>query len=185
MLLFFRKEVLHLMPHGLHDVLRRLIDARRAIRDGQQTSMRSGRREFPARPIVGIGIVVLHRDTVLLIRRGRPPAEGAWSLPGGAQKLGETAEQAARRELAEETGLSVGALHLAGFVDSIHADPGGAIRFHYTILDFCCRYAGGEAQAGGDAMEIEWVERGRLGDYDVWSETRRIIAASEAVLAQI
>jgi ADP-ribose pyrophosphatase YjhB (NUDIX family) len=144
--------------------------------------MSSGRREFPERPIAGIGIVVLHRDTVLMIRRGRPPAEGAWSLPGGAQKLGETAEQAARRELAEETGLSVGTLYLAGCVDSIHADPDGAIRYHYTIVDFCCRYAGGEARAGGDASEIAWVDRLRLRDYDVWGETRRIIAASEELL---
>jgi ADP-ribose pyrophosphatase YjhB (NUDIX family) len=147
--------------------------------------MSSGRREFPERPIVGIGIAVLHRDTVLMIRRGRPPAEGAWSLPGGAQKLGETAEQAARRELAEETGLKVGTLYLAGCVDSIHADTDGAIRYHYTIVDFCCLYAGGEARAGSDAVEIAWVDRLRLGDYDVWDETRRIIEASEVVLAKV
>jgi ADP-ribose pyrophosphatase YjhB (NUDIX family) len=142
-------------------------------------------REYPARPIIGIGIAVLHRDTVLLIRRGRPPAHGAWSLPGGAQKTGETVEQAARRELAEETGLSVGDLHFAGFVDSIHPDPGGAVRYHYTILDFCCRYAGGQAKAGGDATDIVWADRSRLDDYDVWSETRRIIAASTAILKDV
>jgi ADP-ribose pyrophosphatase YjhB (NUDIX family) len=67
-------------------------------------------RAYPTRPLVGIGVAVLRGDAVLLARRGRPPAMGAWSLPGGAQKLGESVEAAARRELAEETGLRVGAL---------------------------------------------------------------------------
>ena len=79
-------------------------------------------REYPARPLVGIGIIVLRADAVLLVRRGRPPSEGKWSLPGGAQKLGETAEAAARRELFEETGLQVGALRLVAHADSIHPD---------------------------------------------------------------
>jgi len=139
-------------------------------------------REFPARPIVGIGVAVLRDSGVLMIRRGRPPGEGAWSLPGGAQKLGETVEQAARRELAEETGLTVRTLHLAGCVDSIHADPGGAIRFHYTILDFCAAYAGGEARPGGDALDVAWIDRAQLDRHQVWSETQRIIRASETML---
>jgi len=73
-------------------------------------------------------VAVLRDASALMIRRGRPPAKGSWSLPGGAQKLGETAEQAALRELAEETGLSVETLYLAGYVDSIHGDPDGRIR---------------------------------------------------------
>ena len=67
-------------------------------------------REYPARPIVGIGIVVIKGDSVLLVRRGKPPNIGAWTLPGGAQEVGETAEEAARRELLEETGLDVDTL---------------------------------------------------------------------------
>ena len=139
-------------------------------------------REYPARPLVGIGIVVLRENTVLLVRRTRPPSPGAWSLPGGAQRLGETAEQAARRELLEETGLSVGPLHLAGHVDSIHTDPDGRIQFHYTILDFCALYAGGQATPGGDAGAIHWAERDRLQHYDLWREGIQIIRESEARL---
>jgi ADP-ribose pyrophosphatase YjhB (NUDIX family) len=139
-------------------------------------------REYPARPLVGIGIVVLRAGAVLLIRRSRPPSQGDWALPGGAQQVGETAEDAARRELREETGLQVGALHLAGHVDSIHHDPDGRVRFHYTILDFCADYAGGEASAGSDAAAIAWAPIERLDDYDLWSEARRIIALSEAIL---
>jgi ADP-ribose pyrophosphatase YjhB (NUDIX family) len=144
----------------------------------------SSSREFPARPIVGIGVAVLRGASVLMVRRGRPPAQGSWSLPGGAQKLGETAEQAARRELAEETGLQVETLYLAGCVDSIHTDPDGRIRYHYTILDFCARYAGGEARPGGDAAEVAWLDQGRLEQLGIWSEAIRIIKASQEILAR-
>jgi ADP-ribose pyrophosphatase YjhB (NUDIX family) len=144
--------------------------------------MSSSSREFPARPTVGIGVAVLRDSAVLMVRRGRAPAEGSWSLPGGAQKLGETVEQAARRELAEETGLLVEALFLAGCVDSIHGDPDGRIRYHYTILDFCARYAGGQARPGGDAAEVKWVDMNRLDELNIWSEAQRIIRASGEIL---
>ena len=139
-------------------------------------------REYPARPLVGIGVAVLRADAVLLIRRGRAPSAGAWSLPGGAQRLGETAEQAARRELAEETGLAVGTLALAGAVDSIHRDEDGRVRFHYTILDFCAAYAGGEPRAGGDALEVAWAPFDGLAAFALWDELARIIGESRTLL---
>jgi ADP-ribose pyrophosphatase YjhB (NUDIX family) len=120
-------------------------------------------REYPAAP------------TVLLIKRGRPPAQGAWSLPGGAQELGETAEEAARRELLEETGLTVGALTLIAHVDSIHHDEGGRVQYHYTILDFYGEYTGGEARAGGDVTDVAWVHPKDFDAYNLWSEARRVI----------
>ncbi|WP_284943674.1 NUDIX hydrolase [Acidisoma cladoniae] len=134
-------------------------------------------REYPARPLVGIGIVVLKPPhEVLLIRRGQAPMLGAWGLPGGGQELGETAEAAARRELLEETGLEVGELRLAGNVDSIERDADGRIRFHYTILDFCALWAGGEPVAQSDAAAVTWGDLRRLEDYDLWTEAHRIIA---------
>ena len=134
-------------------------------------------REYPARPIVGIGIVLLKPPTeVLLIRRGRAPMLGAWGLPGGAQELGETAEDAARRELLEETGLTVGALKLAGNVDSIDRDDEGRVRYHYTILDFAGLWEGGVPQALSDAADVTWADLRDLGGYDLWTEAHRIIA---------
>ena len=140
-------------------------------------------REYPARPIVGIGAVVLRGDSVLLIRRGHPPNEGDWAIPGGAQELGETAEQAARRELFEETGLRVGAMRLVAHVDSIHPGPDGRVRFHYTILDFAAVWAGGAPVAGGDALEAAFVPLQALDGLGVWSEAVRVITAASAALS--
>ncbi|MCF3945601.1 NUDIX hydrolase [Acidiphilium sp. AL] len=141
-------------------------------------------REYPDAPRVGVGVVVLRGESVLLVRRGQKPALGAWSLPGGGQELGETAEATARRELLEETGLTVGPLVLAGNVDSIHRDAGGRVQFHYTILDFAARYEGGAARAGGDVTDIAWVSEPEFDAYDLWSEARRIIAAARLTLGQ-
>ena len=132
--------------------------------------------------MVGIGVAVLRPGGVLLARRGRPPNIGAWSLPGGAQELGETAEQAARRELLEETGLEVGPLILAANVDSIHRDPDGRVRYHYTIIDFVAAWAGGEARAGGDITEVVWAGFGEFDRYQLWSEARRVIGIARQLL---
>ncbi|MBU6397893.1 MAG: NUDIX hydrolase [Rhodospirillales bacterium] len=130
---------------------------------------------YPTAPKVGIGIVLLKDDEVLLVRRGKPPAAGSWSLPGGKQELGETAEEAARRELREETGLECGPMVLAGHADSIHRDAEGRLEFHYTILDFAARYVGGEAVAGDDVREVAWAKPDELNHYALWEEALRII----------
>ncbi len=135
-------------------------------------------REYPDTPRVGIGIVVLRGDEVLLVRRGRAPALGAWSLPGGGQELGETAVAAARRELREETGLEVGELALLAHVDSIHRDETGRIQFHYTILDFVADYAGGVAVAGDDVSDVAWARAKDFDRFELWDEARRVIASA-------
>lgn len=139
-------------------------------------------REYPARPLVGLGVVMLRPGAVLLVRRGKPPNVGSWSIPGGAQKLGETAEAGARRELLEETGLHAGRLALAANVDSITRDSAGVVQFHYTILDFAAEWEGGEPQAGGDATEAAWAPLDGLAPYKLWSEAHRVIALAQDVL---
>jgi 8-oxo-dGTP diphosphatase len=139
-------------------------------------------REYPARPIVGIGIVVLKGDTVLLVRRGKPPNAGTWTLPGGAQELGETAQEAARRELLEETGVSVGDLALAGQVDIIRRDDAGRIQYHYTIIDFAGRWQAGEPVAATDAAEAIWAKLDALEPFTLLNEPLRVIASAHRLL---
>jgi ADP-ribose pyrophosphatase YjhB (NUDIX family) len=137
--------------------------------------MSSNPREYPQRPIVGIGVVLCRPGHVLLIRRGRAPAVGQWSFPGGAQRLGETAEAAARRELREETGLEAGPLQLVTYADSIHRDSNGRLRFHYTILDFCGAWQHGEPRAGGDAADVAWAPVHALERFALAAEIGRVV----------
>ncbi|MFL1460821.1 NUDIX hydrolase [Roseococcus sp. DSY-14] len=133
-------------------------------------------REYPDRPWVGIGAVAFRGGAVLLVRRARPPRQGLWSLPGGAQHLGETAEAAARRELLEETGVELGPLVLADVVDAVTQDEAGRVRFHYTIVDYAGEWRAGEARAADDAQEVSWAPLDALDAYALTSETRRVIA---------
>lgn len=103
---------------------------------------------------------------VLLVRRGRPPAQGKWSIPGGLVNLGETTEAAAIREVEEECGLKVRLLGLAGVVDRITRDAQGRVRYHYVLVDYAAVPESGTARAGSDAAEVRWVPIGDLDRYD-------------------
>jgi 8-oxo-dGTP diphosphatase len=134
------------------------------------------KREYPTRPWVGIGVLAFRGEDVLLVRRGRPPRQGEWSLPGGAQRLGERAEETARRELREEAGIEVGALELLAVVDAITpGDEGAGPRFHYTIIDYVGQWIDGEARPGGDVTEIAWCASADPAAYGLWPEALHVI----------
>ncbi len=136
-------------------------------------------REYPERPIVGVGAVVLGPEGVLLVRRGKPPREGQWSLPGGAQKLGESLFEAAQREIREETGLEIEVLGLVDAVDSINRDDDGRVRYHYTLFDVLAKPQGSkkarQLRPGGDVADTAWVALDDVPGLGLWSETERII----------
>ena len=142
----------------------------------------SSPREYPTRPWVGIGAIVLRGDDVLLIRRGRAPRAGSWSLPGGGQRLSEGAEACARREVLEETGIKIGALHLVAVIDAITpGGPGLGPRFHYTIIDYAAHWVSGTPSAGGDVTEAVWARD--LAPYALTSEALEVIARARAMLS--
>ncbi|MGA9643634.1 MAG: NUDIX hydrolase [Terriglobales bacterium] len=119
-------------------------------------------REYPATPFVGVGAVIVHDNRVLLIRRGQPPLLGEWSLPGGVLECGETLRQATIREAREETGLAVEVGEMLGVYERIILSDNGRVRYHYVLIDYLCRPAGGELMAGTDAAEVEWFTREQL-----------------------
>ena len=135
-------------------------------------------RSYPDRPMVGVGAVVFKDNEVLLIRRGKAPRLGDWSLPGGMQELGETVFAAAAREVMEETAVSIQNIELIDVIDAITPDAHGRVRFHYTLIDVVADWQGGEAQGGSDAMHAEIMPLHKIDTLGLWSETVRIINAA-------
>lgn len=133
-------------------------------------------RAYPERPIFGVGAVVLGNGKVLLVRRAKAPRKGAWSLPGGAQKLGETAEQALTREVREETGLEVRPMRLLAVVDIIERE-GDAVARHYTVADYLAAVTGGTLRPGGDAADARWFAREDLEEIELTPKARQVIGA--------
>jgi 8-oxo-dGTP diphosphatase len=128
-------------------------------------------REYPDAPRVGVGAVILAGDRVLLVKRGQPPSEGKWSIPGGLVHLGERIEDAVRREVQEECGVRVRLLGLCGVIDRVRlaADNGvtpDRVHYHYVIIDYAAVIESGVPRAGSDAAEVRWVPVSDLGRYD-------------------
>ncbi len=103
------------------------------------------------RPIVAVGCFVKINDAVLLVKRGHPPNEDLWAIPGGKVEFGETLQEALKREMKEETGLDVNVKDLMALVEIIHKN------YHYVILDFECEPIGGKLFASSDAKEVKLI----------------------------
>lgn len=132
----------------------------------------------PERPVVGVGVVVWKDGRALMIRRGKSPMRGRWSLPGGRQEIGETVREAAVREVREETGVEIRLGALLDVVDTIRRDVSGAVTLQYTLVDFDADWTAGEPTAASDAEQAEWADPDDLAPYNLWSETLRIVALS-------
>lgn len=129
------------------------------------------------RPILSVGAVVFRRDEVLLIRRGRPPFQGHWSIPGGKVEHGEAMRDAVLREVAEETGVAARVLGLIDVFDALPTEPDAP---HFALIDFACEHVAGEPVAADDAMDAEFVPLTEALARLSWDKTRLAIQGALA-----
>ncbi len=135
-----------------------------------------GPREYPDRPWVGVGIVVWRGDEVLLVRRAKAPRLGEWSIPGGAQSLGETVFEAAIREVREEAGVDVRPTGIITVVDSVIRDAEHRPQFHYTLVEVSAEWVTGDPVPGDDVDAVRWATPAEAAALVEWNETMRVIA---------
>jgi 8-oxo-dGTP diphosphatase len=155
-------------------------------------------REYPDRPVVGVGGVVIENGRALLIRRGTEPLLGQWSIPGGTLELGESLENGVIRELKEETGLTVRIVEMIEVFDRIYEDEVDAAggeksgsssvaakkkgpRYHYVIIDYLCERIDGEAKAGSDVTDVAFATEDELAKYGLTETATRILRKAFAM----
>jgi 8-oxo-dGTP diphosphatase len=132
--------------------------------------------DYPEHPRMGVGALVIRDGRVLLIKRGNPPGEGTWTVPGGRVQLGESLAEAARREVREETGVTVAIGRPLETLELIERDPDQRVRFHYIIVNFTAEYLAGEAVAGDDALAAAWLAPDDLAGLPLGPGTRTLLA---------
>jgi len=148
----------------------------------------AGSREYPEKPVVGVGGVIIDRGHALLIRRGSEPLRGEWSIPGGTLELGETLEEGVARELLEETGVDVRVLELIEVFDRIYLDKEAIAagnkrrpRFHYVIVDYLCEVISGEPRAGSDVTDVAFASEEELAKFSLTETATRILKKAFAM----
>jgi 8-oxo-dGTP diphosphatase len=137
-------------------------------------------REHPKQPLVGVGALIVEHGRIVLIKRGKAPLLGEWSIPGGMLELGETLRQGAEREALEETGLVVRATELLGVFDRVVPDDEGQILYHYVLIDFLCDLVAGELCAGADAADAQWLTPEEINELPLAEDTAAVIQAAFA-----
>jgi len=130
---------------------------------------------YPERPRVAVGAIVFRNGAVLMVRRGKPPAEGLWAIPGGSIELGETLKEAAEREIREEAGIVIQAGEPVYAFDTVIRDDADRIRFHYVIVDLIGEYVSGELEPGDDARDARWVSPSELKTLTISPVTLKVL----------
>lgn len=155
---------------GRHRPLNSMQVRRASPKTGQNNT-----RRYPERPIIGVGALILNRNRILLVERGKNPLKGYWSLPGGVVESGETLDHAIRREVLEETGLQIEPLGVLEIFERIMRDAKGAAEYHYVLIDYVCRLIAGTPCAGDDVSRVAWVKQSSLRDYTITEGTLPVI----------
>jgi ADP-ribose pyrophosphatase len=139
------------------------------------TDEHSADDRYPSAPRVAVGALVFKEGRVLLVRRGKAPARSQWAIPGGSVNLGESLQQAAQREIFEETGIRIAAGRPVYVFDVVDVAGDGRVRYHYVIIDLEAVYQGGTLRCGDDALDARWVAPADLQDLEVNPATRRLL----------
>ena len=140
-----------------------------------------GDREYPDRPVVGVGGVVIRDDRVLLVKRGSEPLKGQWSIPGGTLEMGETIAEGVVRELGEETGLKVKVLDLIEVFERIFPGDGSRPRYHFVIVDHLCEATEGTPQAGSDVTDVAFASEEEMPRFALTPTATRVILKAFAL----
>ena len=138
-------------------------------------------RRYPSRPVVGVGAIITEGPRVLLVRRGREPSKGLWSIPGGMLELGESLVDGIRREVREEVGREVRVLETVEVLERIIYDDDGKIEYHYVLVDYLCEPLGRTLRVADDAEAAEWVRRRNVSSYEITKGTPAVIEKAFAV----
>lgn len=131
--------------------------------------------EYPQKPEVAVGALVFKNKKVLLIKRDQPPSQGLWALPGGKVNLAETLQQAAAREILEETGVTIIPGQPIYTFENIQRDENGKLQFHYVIIDLLAEFKEGELKAGDDASDVGWFSLADLEKIPVNESTKNLV----------
>ncbi|WP_290901656.1 NUDIX hydrolase [Ferroglobus sp.] len=131
-------------------------------------------REYPGRPVIGVGAVIIEDEKILLVRRANEPNKNMWSIPGGLVRVGESLHEALKREILEEIGVEIEIGDVACVTEEIFLDKDGRIKYHYVIVDFFAKIKSGEIKAGSDAKEVKWIKLDELGE-DVVPFVRKLV----------
>lgn len=142
-------------------------------------------REYPTRPIVGVGALILQGGRLLLVKRGSQPGLGKWSIPGGLVELGENVRDAMVRETREEVGLEVEAVRLIDVFDSITRDEKGDVQYHFVVVNFFVRVVGGSLQTASDILEAAWVPIDEVEKRDLTNLFRRFFEKHRETIREL
>ena len=139
-------------------------------------SQQNDGRLYPAHPTVAVSAIIFKEDRILMIKRGNEPNKGKWSIPGGGIELGETLDQAAKREVREECSIEIEVERVFYTTENIIRDDDGRVKYHYVLIDMLAKYAGGETKAQSDAEECRWVTAEELSALDIPPQLRAVLA---------
>jgi len=140
-------------------------------------------RSYPARPILAVSAAIIRDRKVLIVRRARPPANGVYTLPGGGVEVGETLTEAVRREIREETGLTIEPIAIAGYREAIGRDAEGRVERHFVILPFAARWVAGEPVLNEELSEAQWLNPNEVATLETTAGLAEIVATAVALVA--